>query len=238
MTVDIRPYESRDWHAICRIHDAARLDELRGAGLLEAYLDLAATFENEGLFDDQVWVAECEGRVAGFIAERRPGGRRDHLDLRRPRPLSPRHRPRARRALHRAGGRARLDVLRDELMKDRSDAATPVATVTEGVLRHILRHIDIYRRELADGGGTLHAMLSRHFRGTTEILLERGRIRLPLTADGVADSAVADAAACFLADGTVGVIDGWLRHPRPRVEDFLRVYLALLPEWWPHRPAV
>ncbi|MFK4807526.1 TetR/AcrR family transcriptional regulator [Microbacterium sp. ZW CA_36] len=133
---------------------------------------------------------------------------------------------------------AELDVLRDELMKDRSDAATAVATVTEGVLRHILRHIDIYRRELADGGGTLHAMLSRHFRGTTEILLERGRIRLPLTADGVADSAVADAAARFLADGTVGVIDGWLRHPRPRVEDFLRVYLALLPEWWPHRPAV
>ncbi|MEV5069418.1 TetR/AcrR family transcriptional regulator [Microbacterium sp. LMI12-1-1.1] len=133
---------------------------------------------------------------------------------------------------------AELDVLRDELMKDRSDAAAAVATVTEGVLRHILRHIDIYRRELADGGGTLHAMLSRHFRGTTEILLERGRIRLPLTADGVADSAVADAAARFLADGTVGVIDGWLRHPRPRVEDFLRVYLALLPEWWPHRPAV
>jgi AcrR family transcriptional regulator len=133
---------------------------------------------------------------------------------------------------------AELDVLRDELMKDRSDAATAVATVTEGVLRHILRHIDIYRRELADGGGGLHAMLSRHFRGTTEILLERGRIRLPLTADGVSDTVVADAAARFLADGTVGVIDGWLRHPRPRVEDFLRVYLALLPEWWPHRPAV
>ncbi|GAA5088684.1 hypothetical protein GCM10025760_11480 [Microbacterium yannicii] len=133
---------------------------------------------------------------------------------------------------------AELDVLRDELMKDRSDAATAVATVTEGVLRHILRHIDIYRRELGDGGGALHAMLSRHFRGTTELLLDRGRIRLPLTADGVPDSAVADAAARFLADGTVGIIDGWLRHPRPRVEDFLRVYLALLPAWWPHRPAV
>jgi AcrR family transcriptional regulator len=133
---------------------------------------------------------------------------------------------------------AELDVLRDELMKDRSDAATAVATVTEGVLRHILRHVDIYRRELADGGGALHAMLSRHFRGTTQILLERGRIQLPLTADGASDSVVSDAAARFLADGTVGVIDGWLRHPRPRVEDFLRVYLALLPAWWPHRPGV
>ena len=68
MTVEIRPYEARDWDDICRIHDAARIDELRGAGLLEAYLDLAATYENEGLFDDEVWVAEHDGRVAGFIA--------------------------------------------------------------------------------------------------------------------------------------------------------------------------
>lgn len=68
MTVGIRPYESRDWDAVCRIHDAARLDELRGAGLIEAYLDLADTYENEGLFDDEVWVAEVDGAVAGFIA--------------------------------------------------------------------------------------------------------------------------------------------------------------------------
>ena len=66
--VAIRPYESSDWDHISRIHDAARLDELRGAGLLDAYLDLAATYENEGLFDDEVWVAEVDGRVAGFIA--------------------------------------------------------------------------------------------------------------------------------------------------------------------------
>ena len=68
MTVSIRPYDSADWDDIQRIHDAARLDELRGAGLREAYLDLAATYENEGLFDDEVWVAETDGAVAGFIA--------------------------------------------------------------------------------------------------------------------------------------------------------------------------
>ncbi len=68
MTVVVRPYESRDWDDIRRIHDAARLDELGGAGLLEAYLDLEATYENEGLFDDDVWVAELDGRVAGFLA--------------------------------------------------------------------------------------------------------------------------------------------------------------------------
>ncbi|KAF2413457.1 GNAT family N-acetyltransferase [Microbacterium sp. B35-04] len=68
MSVGIRPYESQDWDDISRIHDAARLDELRGAGLLEAYLSLADTYENEGLFDDKVWVAESGGRVVGFIA--------------------------------------------------------------------------------------------------------------------------------------------------------------------------
>lgn len=133
---------------------------------------------------------------------------------------------------------AELDVLRSELMKDRADAASAVATVTEGVLLHILRHVDIYRRELADGGGALHAMLGRHFRGTTETLLELGRVRIPVDVDGVSATTVQAAAARFLADGTVGIIDGWLRHPSPRVEDFLRVYLALLPAWWPHRPEV
>lgn len=68
MAVDIRPYDPRDWDDISRIHDAARLDELRDAGFLGAYLDLASTYENEGLFDDEVWVAEFDGRVAGFIA--------------------------------------------------------------------------------------------------------------------------------------------------------------------------
>jgi AcrR family transcriptional regulator len=130
---------------------------------------------------------------------------------------------------------AELDALRRELMEDRSDAATALATVTEGVLRHILRHADIYRRELADGGGALHAMLSRHFRGTTETLLARGRIELDLPVKDMPAATVSDAAARFLADGTVGVIGGWLRHPDPRVEDFLRVYTALLPAWWPHR---
>jgi len=133
---------------------------------------------------------------------------------------------------------AELDVLRDDLMKDRSDAATAVATVTEGVLHHILRHVDIYRRELADGGGALHSMLSRHFRGTTTTLLERGRVEIAVSVGAASAASVSDAAARFLADGTVGIIDGWLRHPSPRVEDFLRVYFALLPDWWPHRPAV
>ncbi|GAA5202609.1 TetR/AcrR family transcriptional regulator [Microbacterium jejuense] len=133
---------------------------------------------------------------------------------------------------------AELDDLRAALMTDRSDAATALVTVTRGVLEHILRHADIYRRELSGGGGALHAMLSRHFRGTTEALLERGRVELDVVVGGMPHADVADAAARFLADGTVGLIDGWLRHPDPKVELFLRTYAALLPDWWPHRPAV
>lgn len=68
MSVSIRPYDAHDWDDLCRIHDAARVGELEGAGLLEAYLTLADTYEEEGLFDDDVWVAELDGRVVGFLA--------------------------------------------------------------------------------------------------------------------------------------------------------------------------
>jgi ribosomal protein S18 acetylase RimI-like enzyme len=68
VTVDIRPFEARDWPAMCRIHDAARLDELRDSVGLDAYLTLEETYQNEGLFDGDVWVAEVDGEVAGFIA--------------------------------------------------------------------------------------------------------------------------------------------------------------------------
>ena len=68
MTIEIRPFEARDWQSMCRIHDAARLDELRDSVGLDAYLPLGETFQNEGLFDGDVWVAELDGEVAGFIA--------------------------------------------------------------------------------------------------------------------------------------------------------------------------
>jgi AcrR family transcriptional regulator len=141
-------------------------------------------------------------------------------------------------ALVEAALTAELDLLRDALMSDRSDAATSLDTVTRGVLEHVLRHADIYRRELSDGGGALHAMLSRHFRGTSEALIERGRVAIDIAVEGTPRSDVTDAAARFLADGTVGLIDGWLRLPHPQVEQFLLLYAALLPDWWPHRPAV
>jgi ribosomal protein S18 acetylase RimI-like enzyme len=66
--IQLRNYNSADWDAISVIHDRARLDELRASVGLEAFLSLAATAENEGLFEGEVWVA-CDGEtVVGFIA--------------------------------------------------------------------------------------------------------------------------------------------------------------------------
>jgi hypothetical protein len=43
MTVLVRRYDDADWDGICRIHDAARLDELRSSVGPDAYLSLADT---------------------------------------------------------------------------------------------------------------------------------------------------------------------------------------------------
>ncbi|MEM7256782.1 MAG: N-acetyltransferase [Pseudomonadota bacterium] len=54
--------------SLCDIHDAARYDELVLSAGTSAYLTLAQTFDNEGLFDGHVDVAELDGHVCGFIA--------------------------------------------------------------------------------------------------------------------------------------------------------------------------
>ncbi len=64
----IRPYAPDDWEAIARVHDAARMQELTASVGPEAFLDLAATAEGEGLFDGEVWVAVADEGVVGFVA--------------------------------------------------------------------------------------------------------------------------------------------------------------------------
>jgi ribosomal protein S18 acetylase RimI-like enzyme len=64
----IRRYEPKDWNDLCAIHDAARRYELRAAGLEAAFLTLAQTAENEGLFDGEVWVFERDAELLGFVA--------------------------------------------------------------------------------------------------------------------------------------------------------------------------
>jgi ribosomal protein S18 acetylase RimI-like enzyme len=66
--MNIRPYTDADWPRLCEIHDAARLDELRATVGTDAFLTLEQTAENEGLFDDELVVAEVDGVVQGFVA--------------------------------------------------------------------------------------------------------------------------------------------------------------------------
>ncbi|MDY6938880.1 MAG: GNAT family N-acetyltransferase [Cyanobacteriota bacterium] len=68
LTINIRPYEPTDWSRLCEIHDASRLDELGFTVGTDAFLTLAQTAENEGLFDGKLFVAEVENVVRGFVA--------------------------------------------------------------------------------------------------------------------------------------------------------------------------
>ena len=64
----LRPYSLTDWEQLCVVHDAARVHELEASGLTAAFLTLEATAGNEGLFDDEVIVAEVAEEVCGFVA--------------------------------------------------------------------------------------------------------------------------------------------------------------------------
>jgi len=64
----IRKYLEKDWSRICEIHDLARLDELRGASLEDAFIPLEIAAKSEDLFEYELLVAERNGTVVGFIA--------------------------------------------------------------------------------------------------------------------------------------------------------------------------
>lgn len=66
--MNIRSYKKSDWNDLCKIHDIARLDELKSALLENAFLPLEIAAKKEKLFDYEVLVAELEGQVQGFIA--------------------------------------------------------------------------------------------------------------------------------------------------------------------------
>jgi GNAT superfamily N-acetyltransferase len=64
----IREYIETDWPYLCEIHDLARIDELTGSVDLGAFLTLEQTYESEGLFAGEVWVASEEEIPVGFVA--------------------------------------------------------------------------------------------------------------------------------------------------------------------------
>ena len=93
------------------------------------------------------------------------------------------------------------------------------------------RGASIYRRGLGaqSGAASLHAMLSEHFQGSVELLLEQHSLVVPAS-----DDTDRRAIARWLADGTIGAIDVWLTRPRPRdVDAFLALVGRLTPAWWP-----
>lgn len=65
--IKLRDYKTSDWEVISKIHDEARLDELRGTVDLNAFIPLRKAAFAEGLFGGEIIVAESDGEVAGFI---------------------------------------------------------------------------------------------------------------------------------------------------------------------------
>jgi AcrR family transcriptional regulator len=133
--------------------------------------------------------------------------------------------------------RGELDMVREEFRVDvdPSRVGRALADTTSAVLAHVERHESIYRRGLGEGseGASLHAMLSGHFDQSARLLLSQHSIRIP-EVSGVDESTLRDAVAGYVADGTVGAIEVWLRSPAPRDrEAFLRLWAVLVPGWWP-----
>lgn len=131
--------------------------------------------------------------------------------------------------------RAELDVLRADYLVgvEPDDALQAVEGVTRGVLVHVDRHDAIYRRGLGadSGSASLQAMLSAHFRGSIELLIDQHSVTVPSTIP-----AERRMVTRYLADGIIGGIDVWLDSPRPRdVDALLGVLDLVLPAWWPHR---
>ena len=62
-----RPYEDKDWQAICQIHDRARPDELKGSCDPRGFIPIEQDKEVEDLKRSRKFVA-CEGEtVVGFV---------------------------------------------------------------------------------------------------------------------------------------------------------------------------
>ncbi|WP_188679752.1 TetR-like C-terminal domain-containing protein [Subtercola lobariae] len=107
--------------------------------------------------------------------------------------------------------------------------------VTRAVLQHVEEHAAIYRFGLseASGANSLHAMLAGHFEASIRLLVDQHT--LTIADDGAQpDPGLADFAARYISNGTVGVITGWLSEDEPRsIDAVLHAYGRLLPRWWP-----
>lgn len=68
-SVTLRVYQPADWEAVCRIHDAARLQELAAGGVDErAFKPMTAAAEEDEFHVSEKLVAYGHGQVVGFVA--------------------------------------------------------------------------------------------------------------------------------------------------------------------------
>lgn len=63
----IRPYQDQDWAALCRVHDAARMQELAASVGTSAFQTLEEVGVSEGLFDGVVEVGLVGDTIVGFV---------------------------------------------------------------------------------------------------------------------------------------------------------------------------
>lgn len=67
--VTIRPYTAIDWAAVCRIHDAARVQELAAGGVdPRAFRPMTEGAEADEFFDSETAVACFGDRIVGFVS--------------------------------------------------------------------------------------------------------------------------------------------------------------------------
>jgi ribosomal protein S18 acetylase RimI-like enzyme len=66
MTIVIRDYQPEDWPEVCRVHDRARPDELRGSFDARAFVPLAEDPEGEYIRACTMFVAQRVDEVVGF----------------------------------------------------------------------------------------------------------------------------------------------------------------------------
>lgn len=66
MEIILRDYRAEDWPAVCRVHDRARPDELRGSFDARAFLPLAEDPEREYLHACALFVAQEGEEIVGF----------------------------------------------------------------------------------------------------------------------------------------------------------------------------
>ena len=66
--MEIVPYQKEYWEELQLVHDLARMQELKSAGLTDAFLPLSVAAEREGLFDYRIYVAVQGNALVGFVA--------------------------------------------------------------------------------------------------------------------------------------------------------------------------